>query len=288
MLTERLEQQARTDALTGLLNRAGLEEAIRLRLEGAPQQSCAIVLLDIDDFKDINDFYGHDVGRRGSAHAGELPARPFPRHGHRRPAGRRRVHGTDGGRARSRTAPAGALPPQAGAGHAARGRGSRGLQRRCGALPRGRRYIRRPLQERRRGAFDAKRAGKGRFTVYDGDDARFFAPQMLEHADYIAYAIDPETRELLFANAKMCARFPTLRPGEKCYHALMAGANAPARAATRESCLIRPRGRGCRGGGPVRRMAARRANAGALARRPRRAAVYLQAAEERAEDGERP
>ena len=56
MLTERLEQQARTDALTGLLNRAGLEEAIRLRLEGAPQQSCAIVLLDIDDFKDINDF----------------------------------------------------------------------------------------------------------------------------------------------------------------------------------------------------------------------------------------
>ena len=62
MLTERLEQQARTDALTGLLNRAGLEEAIRLRLEGAPQQPCAIVLLDIDDFKDINDFYGHDVG----------------------------------------------------------------------------------------------------------------------------------------------------------------------------------------------------------------------------------
>ena len=45
--------------------------------------------------------------------------------------------------------------------------------------------------------------GKGRFTVYDGNDARFFAPQMLEHADYIAYAIDPETRELLFANAKM-------------------------------------------------------------------------------------
>ena len=75
--------------------------------------------------------------------------------------------------------------------------------------------------------YDAKRAGKGRFTVYDGDDGRFFAPQMLEHADYIAYAIDPETRELLFANAKMCARFPTLRPGEKCYHALMAGANAP-------------------------------------------------------------
>ena len=50
---------------------------------------------------------------------------------------------------------------------------------------------------------------------------------MLEHVDYAAYAIDPETRELLFANAKMCARFPTLRPGEKCYRALMAGADAP-------------------------------------------------------------
>ena len=45
--------------------------------------------------------------------------------------------------------------------------------------------------------------------------------------DYAAYAIDPYTRELLFANAKMCARFPTLRPGEKCYRALMAGADAP-------------------------------------------------------------
>ena len=61
-LAERLEQQARTDPLTGLLNRAGLEEAIRLRVEGAPDRPCAIVLLDIDDFKDINDFYGHDVG----------------------------------------------------------------------------------------------------------------------------------------------------------------------------------------------------------------------------------
>ena len=62
LLAERLEQQARTDSLTALLNRAGLEEAIRLRVEGAPDKPCAIVLLDIDDFKEINDFYGHDVG----------------------------------------------------------------------------------------------------------------------------------------------------------------------------------------------------------------------------------
>ena len=90
--------------------------------------------------------------------------------------------------------------------------------------------------------YDAKRAGKGRFTVYDGDDARFFAPQMLEHADYIAYAIDPETRELLFANAKMCARFPHAAPRRKVLprpHGRQR--TPPARAATRESCLIRPR-----------------------------------------------
>ena len=59
---ERLEKRARTDALTGLLNRAGLEDAIRMRLESGPRRRCAVVLLDIDDFKEINDFYGHDVG----------------------------------------------------------------------------------------------------------------------------------------------------------------------------------------------------------------------------------
>ena len=227
MLTERLEQQARTDALTGLLNRAGLEEAVRLRLEGAPQQSCAIVLLDIDDFKDINDFYGHDVGDevlrtlanflrghfRGTDIVGRLGGDEF-------------MALMEGVRDHERLQQALCRLKQ---GLATLHAGEVRVGCSAGAVlfPEGGDTFDALYKSADVALYDAKRAGKGRFTVYDGDDGRFFAPQMLEHADYIAYAIDPETRELLFANAKMCARFPTLRPGEKCYHALMAGANAP-------------------------------------------------------------
>lgn len=59
---ERLEKRARTDALTGLLNRAGLEEAIGARLQAAGHAPCAVVLMDVDDFKAVNDTHGHHVG----------------------------------------------------------------------------------------------------------------------------------------------------------------------------------------------------------------------------------
>jgi len=61
---ERLERKARTDQLTGLLNRAGLEENIRRRLADRRRRPCAIAILDVDDFKRVNDFYGHDAGDR--------------------------------------------------------------------------------------------------------------------------------------------------------------------------------------------------------------------------------
>ncbi len=54
---------ARTDALTGALNRRGLEEALGLARRGAsPSQPGAIVMIDIDHFKRINDSYGHRTG----------------------------------------------------------------------------------------------------------------------------------------------------------------------------------------------------------------------------------
>ncbi|KFC51550.1 response regulator PleD [Halomonas sp. SUBG004] len=61
---ERLEYLAHHDELTGLLNRrqglAKLEEAIeRSRRYGNP---LSIVLFDLDDFKNINDTYGHSTG----------------------------------------------------------------------------------------------------------------------------------------------------------------------------------------------------------------------------------
>ena len=60
----RFRSMAATDALTGLLNRSGfdaaLEEYFRLH-QGEP---CVIGLLDIDDFKLVNDVYGHATGDR--------------------------------------------------------------------------------------------------------------------------------------------------------------------------------------------------------------------------------
>ncbi len=60
-LVERLEAQARTDALTGLLNRAALETEMTRRLAD-PTRRGAVILLDLDRFKDVNDSLGHNIG----------------------------------------------------------------------------------------------------------------------------------------------------------------------------------------------------------------------------------
>ena len=54
-----LEKRAQTDSLTKLLNRETAEKAIASEIE----KGCgALFLMDIDDFKDINDCMGHDTG----------------------------------------------------------------------------------------------------------------------------------------------------------------------------------------------------------------------------------
>lgn len=61
-----LRRSARTDLLTGLANRAlCLERLTRalLRLERGGG-SVAVIYLDVDNFKDINDAFGHEVGDR--------------------------------------------------------------------------------------------------------------------------------------------------------------------------------------------------------------------------------
>jgi len=64
---EAAEIQAFTDPLTGLLNRRGFELAFSLAIEGrnAPPeraQQFAMMQLDLDRFKDINDNFGHAAG----------------------------------------------------------------------------------------------------------------------------------------------------------------------------------------------------------------------------------
>jgi len=63
-LHETVERQAVTDELTGLFNRRRFQEAMATEVERARrfQQPLGLVLLDIDDFKQVNDTYGHQQG----------------------------------------------------------------------------------------------------------------------------------------------------------------------------------------------------------------------------------
>ena len=60
----RLEHQARTDSLTGLFNHRSFHERLVETLHEASRahRHVAVLMLDIDDFKRVNDVHGHGVG----------------------------------------------------------------------------------------------------------------------------------------------------------------------------------------------------------------------------------
>jgi len=61
-LRRRMECLANTDSLTGLPNRRVIMDKARHEKDHLRNQPVALALLDIDDFKDINDTYGHATG----------------------------------------------------------------------------------------------------------------------------------------------------------------------------------------------------------------------------------
>jgi len=59
---QKVEYLAKHDALTGLPNRAQFNDALAQACQAAPQQPSAVLFIDLDGFKPINDGYGHEAG----------------------------------------------------------------------------------------------------------------------------------------------------------------------------------------------------------------------------------
>ncbi len=61
---ERLEREATTDPLTGLLNRRGFQEQLKIEKNRSNRYGhrFLVVYIDIDNLKAINDLQGHDHG----------------------------------------------------------------------------------------------------------------------------------------------------------------------------------------------------------------------------------
>jgi diguanylate cyclase (GGDEF)-like protein/putative nucleotidyltransferase with HDIG domain len=73
-LIARLADAARTDALTGLLNRRGFQELMEVETERALRSArpLAILVGDLDHFKHLNDRYGHAAGDVALRRFGEI------------------------------------------------------------------------------------------------------------------------------------------------------------------------------------------------------------------------
>ncbi|WP_158742480.1 sensor domain-containing diguanylate cyclase [Acidisphaera sp. L21] len=69
-----LARQARTDPLTGLLNRRSFLEEVNRRIDRLDREEMpgTLMFVDLDNFKRVNDECGHDVGDQALVHTAQL------------------------------------------------------------------------------------------------------------------------------------------------------------------------------------------------------------------------
>ena len=76
LLKMELEKRSKTDQLTGLLNKAAVEDLIDMLLTNyyhdEDDKKCALLMIDADHFKHVNDSFGHIAGDRVLATIGRI------------------------------------------------------------------------------------------------------------------------------------------------------------------------------------------------------------------------
>lgn len=77
MVMQNLKYQTERDGLTGLLNRTAATQKIEQYLQEERPHKAAILILDIDNFKRVNDTYGHMAGDSVLIACGEVIRRQF-------------------------------------------------------------------------------------------------------------------------------------------------------------------------------------------------------------------
>ncbi|WP_349261098.1 GGDEF domain-containing protein [Povalibacter sp.] len=79
-LVGELRRLSRHDGLTGLLNRRAMEELLEAQVRGSrgDKESFALMMIDLDHFKRINDQHGHPVGDLALKHVAALLSAAMP------------------------------------------------------------------------------------------------------------------------------------------------------------------------------------------------------------------
>ena len=65
-------RQITTDGLTGLNNRREFDAHLQRKIELCPEHEWGLLMIDVDDFKRINDELGHAVGDEALWHTADI------------------------------------------------------------------------------------------------------------------------------------------------------------------------------------------------------------------------